>query len=270
MKVSTEVILASYERTGSVHKTAKEVGITHDAVWRRMKKIGKIPDLKTPPETVAIVQAEYDDYRRRGEVRELAKRLGLTLQAVYKIANRIGIGARIHKQTRGKWMHMTEDGAQALFDEWKNSGHPVSIFCRLRKVDRLGFSRTLQRFFPAEYEATVEANQPKQGRYRRGRAFEYVVRDHLKSIGYVCFRSPMSRSPVDLAAIRADRVLFVQCKKHGVLGPKEWNEIFDMSLPVKAVPLLARRKGYRDIEYLKLTDRKDGSKKRQPFEDYSP
>lgn len=47
--------------------------------------------------------------------------------------------------------------------------------------------------------------------YAKGRNLEYSVRERLKTFGYVVFRCAGSR-PVDLIAIREDRILLVECK----------------------------------------------------------
>ncbi len=56
----------------------------------------------------------------------------------------------------------------------------------------------------------------------------------------------------------------------GYLPPKEWNEIYEVAKSVNAIPVLAQRDGVRDIVYLKLTGKKDGSRRRQPAEKFKP
>ena len=52
--------------------------------------------------------------------------------------------------------------------------------------------------------------------YRRGRSFEYRVRDRLEREGYIVFRtsksSGRSKGGVDLVAIRNGSVVLVECK----------------------------------------------------------
>jgi len=50
--------------------------------------------------------------------------------------------------------------------------------------------------------------------YERGRDFEYRVKRSLEALGWVVVRAAASR-PVDLVAVRAGRVVFVECKKSG-------------------------------------------------------
>jgi Holliday junction resolvase len=123
----------------------------------------------------------------------------------------------------------------------------------------------MRRFFADQWEPEVEARAPKQTMYRYGRAFEYRVRDALRKLGFFVLRSPQSRSPIDLVAIRRGAVLFVQCKRSGQLPPGEWNELLDLSVSVGAVPLMAEiAKTRGEILYWRLLERKDGTKRAQP------
>ena len=47
--------------------------------------------------------------------------------------------------------------------------------------------------------------------YRKGRRFEYLVRDHLRKLGWTVFRLAGSK-PLDLVAVRQGKVVFVECK----------------------------------------------------------
>lgn len=102
--------------------------------------------------------------------------------------------------------------------------------------------------------------------YERGRRFEYRVRDDLRRRGWWVLRSPQSRSAVDLVALKIDRpALLVQAKMDGRLPPGEWNELWDLAETTGGVPVLVRRQGRR-LEYCRLLERKDGSRRRQPLE----
>lgn len=54
---------------------------------------------------------------------------------------------------------------------------------------------------------------------RRGYDFEIKCRDVLTDAGYWVIRTPASRSPIDLVAIKVGQVLAVQCKLAGYLPP---------------------------------------------------
>jgi len=116
----------------------------------------------------------------------------------------------------------------------------------------------------------VKAKQPRQSMYRLGRSFEYRTRDHLRGLGYFVLRSPASKSPIDLVAIRPGRVLLVQCKRNGALAPGEWNELFDLAETCGAVPILAGAPMGRGVSYHLLTGRKDGARRAQPCESFDP
>ena len=105
--------------------------------------------------------------------------------------------------------------------------------------------------------------------YRSGQAFEYRVRDALRAMGYYCLRSPQSRSPLDLVAIKRGAVLFVQCKRSGALGVDAWNALYELAAACGAIPLLASTRR-RHVEYWRLLELKDGSNKPQPMGGFLP
>jgi Holliday junction resolvase len=83
-----------------------------------------------------------------------------------------------------------------------------------------------------------------------GRRFEYKVRDDLQANGYWVMRSPASKSPVDMVAIKPRQVLFVQAKRDGRLDPDEWNTLFKLALSAGALPVLACRGAERRVVIL--------------------
>lgn len=74
-----------------------------------------------------------------------------------------------------------------------------------------------------------------------GTRFERRCLDLLREAGYWAFRSPASKSPIDIIAVRPGRVLFVQCKVNGRLDPAPWNELFELSQRYGARPVLVER-----------------------------
>ena len=101
--------------------------------------------------------------------------------------------------------------------------------------------------------------------YRRGRDFENRVKKVLEAKGYFVLRSAGSKSPVDLAAMKDGKAVFVQCKMHGVLGVAEWNSFYDLCEEVGAMPVLASKECGAVALYA-IKGRKDGKGGRQPME----
>jgi Holliday junction resolvase len=104
--------------------------------------------------------------------------------------------------------------------------------------------------------------------YDLGRALEYRVKQQLERDGYYVVRAAASKGLVDLAAMKPRQLLLVQCKRSGALPPAEWNALYDLAAHLSAVPVMARR-GVRGTQLLRLTGRKDGSRRRQPMEPFS-
>jgi Holliday junction resolvase len=100
---------------------------------------------------------------------------------------------------------------------------------------------------------------------RKGRAFEYKVRDYLRANGYWVMRSPASRSVVDMVAIKTGQVLFVQCKVNGRLDPAEWNALYEAAKLAGALPVMAERPGRGTIAWWCLLSPKRVAGARQPM-----
>lgn len=106
---------------------------------------------------------------------------------------------------------------------------------------------------------------------RQGAAFELAVAKDLLERGWWATRVSASKGGCDVVAICADEVLLVECKLHGLLPPAQWNEIYDLAMSCGAVPVLAYREHRkRAIHYRRLIGRKDGTRRRQPFDAFNP
>lgn len=111
---------------------------------------------------------------------------------------------------------------------------------------------------------------------RKGSAFERATVHHLEATGWPWVtRASNSKGIADVVAIRADEVLFVECKTNGVLGVQQWNELYHRALEAGGTPLCAipvdrrRHPGAEPIRYMRLLAPKNGARGvRQPWEPY--
>lgn len=223
-------------------------------------------------EDVERLQRDYILFRDAGKLAELAQQMSRPKTSLVKKARELGLtdklAPRVYMRT---WKGMPEETAQVIWADFKASALGLGMYCKRKGYDDVGFSRTMREHFADEWEHVIEVKAPKQSMYRLGRQFEYRTRDHLKKLGYFVMRSPASRSPLDLVAIRKGAVLFIQCKRGGQLGVGEWNEVFDLAESVDAIPLLAETStGRGGACYWRLLSRKDASRRRQPHEPFDP
>ena len=235
-RVSDEALVDAYQQTGNVHKAGTLVGIDGSSAHERLKRMGLTKPIRvfTEQENERL-RAMYSTHREEGKIGDLAEQMGRSRNSIHVQAHRLGIATYKHRRRHlSKWKYMTEDEARRWFERIKKVKRgSVDAWCKKQGIDDLGFSRTMQRFFPAEWEALVELRQPKQSMYRLGRSFEYRVRDELRELGYFVLRSPRSGSPLDLIAIRRGAVLFVQCKLNAKLDVNGWNDLFDLAVSVE-------------------------------------
>lgn len=266
-RIPDNVIIESYSRTHSCKKTGIEVGLNHSSVHERLVRLGMNNKQNVfTKEHDALLMREYLIYRDAGQLDKLATVMGRTKQFICRQAKRLGLTDGKHpKKYFGKWKYMPEQTARVLFEQFKSSSYTMGQFCNKFGHDELGFSKTMQKFFPDEWDLAIESKIPSQTMYRYGRAFEYRVRDRLRKQGYFVLRSPRSGSPVDLVAIKRGIILFVQCKRSGVLPPKEWNELFDLCESVGAIPILSACPTGKDMSHWRILKRKDGLRGKQPM-----
>lgn len=269
-KVSDGVLLASYARNQSVWKVADEVGICGQSVHERLVKLGVTNPVNrfTDAERDRLT-ADYAAYRAAGRVSDLAQELGRTVQFLSRQARELGLTDAAHSKIwHGKWKHMSDAAARILFDSFKASKLGLLQWCAKNGYDDEGFRDTMRGRWPDEWEPVIESKTPLSSMYRLGRALEYRVRDKLKVNGYVAMRSPASKSPIDIIGIKPGQVLFIQCKRGGALVPKEWNAIYDLAMSAGAIPVMAEQPYPRCIKFWRMTARKDGSRRRQPMEEF--
>lgn len=271
-KATNQQIRSAYSKLRSVWKVGALLGMSGQTVHGRLVAMGErrfMPKFNDADRD--RLRRDYLKHRDTGTLAALAKSMGRTRQFICRQARTLGLTSYKHqKRYMSKWKYMTEAEARTIMDNFKAARMGMGTYCRVHGYDDLGFSRTLSGFFPDEWEHVIESKTPLSSKYRRGRQFEYHIRNLLRGLGYFVMRSPASKSPIDLVAIKTGTVLFVQCKTSGALIVSEWNELLDLATSVGAVPVLAFRHMVRQVTYRKLIGPKDGSKRRQPFVPFTP
>ncbi len=91
--------------------------------------------------------------------------------------------------------------------------------------------------------------------YRKGYLFERKTKLFLEERGFLVIRSPASKSPYDLLAIKDDLKLFIQCKKTSkkYLYVYDLDDLIKISKKEKGLPLLVYSFNRTPI-YVKLVD----------------
>ena len=269
-KASNEELIAAYAESGNVWRVAERFGMCGQSVHERLTKLGAMRKWQFTDEERSRIMREYADYRRAWKVAEMAKEMGRTVSSLSKIAREYGLTTHRYPKHYAKWKYMSEDSTRALLDQFKRSPLLLYQWCQKNKISGEGFSETCRKFFPDEWDHVIESKTPLTSMYRLGRQVEYRARDILRNMGYFVLRSPASKSPIDLVAIKPGVVLMIQCKRSGSLQPKPWNELLALAESCGAVPILAERSIPRHLRFWKLLGRKDGSRRGQPMEAFDP
>jgi len=265
-KVTDRALVEAYRRLGNVHLVGKELGIDGSSAHEALRRLGEAKPVNVfTREEDRRLKAEYHIAADAGQLQRLAQSMGRSKTTICIRAGKLGLtNTKRDKRWNGTWKYIDEEYAKGLFDAFKKSSLGLIHYCSDKGYPQTGFSECMRRFFADEWDHVIELKAPQQSRYRHGRQFEYQVRDHLRKVGFFALRSPASKSPIDLIAVRPNEVLLVQCKRHGELGIKGWNDLFDLAKSCGATPILASKPHFRGVLYEKLIDRKDGSKRAQP------
>lgn len=267
----TEEIIRTYKSTGSIWETGKILNMNGQTVANKLNRAGIKPDGNGIPWTSdddIILKRKYILYRDSGKLLELANKMGRTKNYICRKAKILGFTDKKHRKLwSGKWKYMEFEDAELLLDKFKKSKFNLGQFCERYGFDDNGFRNTMIKFFPDVWEHIIESKTSKQTPYRLGRQVEYNVRDAFKKNGFLIFRSPASKGPVDLVAIDRGVVVFIQCKRNMTMGVNEWNEFYNLAISVDAIPILAGRPTGYGLKYWKIDGLKDGSKRGQPKTD---
>jgi len=265
MKATNAELLAAYAELGNVHKVGERFGMRGTSAHERLSKLGAINVKRWTEGELDRLRIEYNIAADAGKLKDLAEDLGRHKTVVCEKARELGLTNK--NRTRisiSVWKYVNEEHARPIFEDFKKSSRELGQYCRYKGYDKLGFYKCMVRHFPDEWEHVIESKRFSQTKYRIGRQLEYRVRDHLKKIGYFALRSPGSKSPIDLIAIKPHQVLFIQCKRGGNLGVAEWNELFKIASSCGAIPLLASSPTGRGTVFEQLMALKDGSRRAQP------
>ena len=265
-RVPDDELANAYQRLGNVWKVAQEVGLSGQSVYERLGRMGVITRMRVfTEEEVARIQQDYAAYRDQNRLDELSQEMGRTKQFLCRKAREMGLTDRQYPKVKASvWKYMTEADARVLFDRFVNSPLGLSGFCAKNNLSALGFWRTMSTLWPAEYDSAIEGKVQPDGGYGKGRALEYRTAALLGAYDFAVMVSHRSRSPVDLVAVKTGLLLFVQCKCRGTLPVSEWNALWDLSVSVGGVSILASAPDGVGVVFERLVERKDGTKRPQP------
>lgn len=145
-----------------------------------------------------------------------------------------------------RWMKLSEEEARKIFEDYKQSGLNIRAFAKKARGSEEALINLFKRHFPDEYVTLIEEKQCRKATmYQRGRAFEYRVRDIFMKDGYFVLRSPRSKGPVDLVAMKKGEILLVQCKLgQNYLSKKERRVLVELANSLGAKPLLVHRESH--------------------------
>lgn len=219
---SDEQLVGSYELTGSCHKTGAVYGLPGHLVYQRLRTLGVVE------QNLALE-------------RELLRPAPV---------------ATIDPES--EWIGRTLVNWFLLFKS--DRALTIRQFCRKFKLPESKFVKLMAGAFPEEWRCLVASRFKKSGRYVRGRKIELEVRDDLLRRGYpFSYRSPLSRGPFDVLAIRLlsldPRVLMVQVKAGMQITQDEATALWDAAIPCGAVAVLAGNPSGSGLVYNRLVSR---------------
>lgn len=257
-KASDKQIVDTYSETKNVWEVGKRLGMAGQTVHGRLRKLGvKLRNPKFTDEELEYLRLHYNEYAGQDKLKELATKMGRTIPFLCRKAGLLGLTNHRRKRPDiAKWSTITEEEARLIFEKFRKSSQDIKRFARRHKYGASGLDQTFRKFFPDEYEFVVGARKRKSSPYRLGRAFEYRVRDYLKKLNYFVLRSPQSKGPVDLIALKrgGGEILGIQCKRGGYLKTiEEGNALYEFCQSIGARTIVAGMPQSRGIAFWEIT-----------------
>ncbi|MFC4225475.1 hypothetical protein [Lysinibacter cavernae] len=212
------------------------------------------------------LRREYWIAVRTVGVRTYAAHLELTVPKLKSIVETADIPE--FGTTPVRWSEFDPVVIEWLFEAFKASSLNWTRFCSKNGYSPSSLGQVFSKTWPDEWTKVLEGKQLKSTRYRIGADLERRIRDALKLRGFYAFRSPASKSPADIIALRDGEILLVQCKRSGALPPAEWNALMDLCDQTGGRPIMVENPFPGCTNWFELTERKltRGGGTKIPFE----
>ena len=125
------------------------------------------------------------------------------------------------------------------FRAWKRSRRPLGQFSPPGAPGARTLARLFNEYHPDEYKAYIATRRKRAPKV--GTNFEVRCKNILEENGWFAIRSPKSRGPADIVAIKRERFpWFIQCKTDPKrLTPGERRAVLDLAFTFGGVPVLA-------------------------------
>lgn len=190
-RITDDVLISSYERTGNVWKTGKEVGICGQAVWERLHKLGICKGINYwSEEDDKVLIEKYNQYKSQYKLDVLAAELGRTKQFICRKAKALGL-------TNKKDKKMPEDiriRLSEIMTKWiSENGHPRGA---------LGYRHTESDIRKMSDAQTRSWKNPKC--IRNSEEYRQMLSDRLhnsKMLGVMNVFSNRGKHPITLGGV---------------------------------------------------------------------
>lgn len=158
MKATREQIVDAYLRTGSVWKTARELGMCGQSVWERLRAIGHPLGAR---DWEGEEVAELRSLAGTMPIGEIAKHLGRPYAGVACKLSEIGVSGMSPRQRKiPRGQGFTKAKMLKLIKAAEIDLLPITKFCRRRRINVDTFVLAAQKHFPERWSAYVAARSP--------------------------------------------------------------------------------------------------------------
>jgi len=265
-KATDEELIEAYNELKSVWKVADKFNMAGQTVWERLKRLGVIKPKRFTEDEINFIKEHYNEYADAGKLEELCRILDRPKTSVVRKARQLGLTNQ--RRNKPYAIKFDRETTRMYLDKYKKTKNmTLKQFCKREGISQTSFWKACKKYFPDEYERANEDRLSKNRLYKRGRDFEYRVKALLENLGYLVWRSPASKSLVDLVAIKKGIILFVQCKRTGYIPFEERKKLKELADSVGAVPIYATSERYRGIKmYVVL----EPNRSRKHEDNYAP
>lgn len=258
-RLTTQAIVAAYRQWGDVLTTAEQLGRPADRVAAAVVQAGE-PVQWLPGDVTKQMKTDYPFYARIGAVGRMAVDYGWSVPFLKARLAELG-----ELPDRLAWNSASDSAIRAVFEHYGSVSLGAGQYAAKFDIPAAALRQGASTRWPDEWEATAAGKVRKSRGAALGRDTENRLRKKLEGLGWLSLRSAGSRGAVDLAVVKAGRILFIQVKRSGVLGPAGWNALWEAAEKAGAEPVLAENPYPGCWRLWLLTDRKRPNVCSQPM-----
>lgn len=140
-----------------------------------------------------------------------------------------------------KYNNMTKKEVEKFILKWKNSKLSFTNFIKKEHKGSNILKKIFVKYFLDDYIRQIDELKCHNKKYKEGRLFEYQIMAQKEKNGYLCFRREWSKGPIDIIAIKRNKIELIQSKTSNSMQIKERIDLINRAKQIKAIPIFIKK-----------------------------